>query len=398
MNRHTMQVLSVCVALFLSQVPKSAAQDQPPKARITITLFATDRAGVTRARAASSDDISIKGGESRKAHFWGSRDGGAVGVTSDTGAGEGSAVSSGGSTDGGEVNTGAVVGGAVGGNANIGGGSSGAGRSGFGAVKGNARGPFGQTDQYFSWDVEVRLASTNVDSVTLDLDWHRSENDDGKTRVASGDHRTITLRQGDRHVLDFVSCSPAESHTANLLVEFQAAPVEDPAFAGVNLGYDLWLVQSAGDGSKSTRHLALTGRQGEKVPFKFMPVMLPLEAQARAEADSPLKMLVDGTITGRMAPDGTIQVALQPNQSFRLMDEPHGGMGSGTKIFTMKAGETINLELPDRSGYSIGSIGAGKIANPAAGVKLMSDGRVIIDFKQLLAEAKTSILLTVQRQ
>lgn len=367
MIRHIVLMLSICGALAFSSVFMTVAQDQPPKAKITITLSATDRAGVTRVRSSSSDDIAVKDGKGWKAHFFSSRDGGSGGT------------------------------GPVGGGTYAGGVSTGTAGVSTGAVGVSAGVPFGQMDEYFSWDVDVRLVSTGIDSVTFDLDWHRSENDAGKALVAAGDHRTIMLRQGDRHVLDFVSCSPADSRIANLLMEIQARPVEDPEFAGVNLGYDLWLVQQAADGAKTTRHATVKGRQGEKVPFEFMPVGFPLEAMAQPEADRLLKMLVDGTITGRVSSDGPIQVSLQPRLSFRFGDEPRGGIGSGTKTFTVREGEAISLELPSRSGYCAGWIDGAKIANPAAGVKLVDNGRVEIDFKQFLAGTKTSILLTVRR-
>jgi hypothetical protein len=63
----------------------------------------------------------------------------------------------------------------------------------------------------------------------------------------------------------------------------------------------------------------------------------------------------------------------------------------------VREGEAISLELPSRSGYCAGRIDGAKIANPAAGVKLVDNGRVEIDFKQFLAGTKTSILLTVRR-
>ena len=82
--------------------------------------------------------------------------------------------------------------------------------------------------------------------------------------------------------------------------------------------------------------LALNGRQGGKRAFKFDPLPLPLDMSARVDADSPLKMYVDGTIVGRVTTRGTIRVALQTRRCIRFNE---GGSSIGTKIFDVKSDE-----------------------------------------------------------
>ena len=240
--------------------------------------------------------------------------------------------------------------------------------------------------------MKPRLVSTGIDAVTFELDWQRSSLVDGKVSVAASDHRTISLGQGDRHVVDFVTCSPADSNVANVLIEVQASPIENAEYAEVRLGYDLWLTQQPADGAKTVRRIALNGRQGEKLSFKFDPVPLPLDRSARADADSPLKMYVDGTIVGRANPGGTIQVALQTRRHM-------GGFGSwGTKIFDVKPDETVTVELPAERGYwDWKSPVGGFIVNPRPGVAITSDGRVRVELGQYLEGAKTAITLRIHR-
>ena len=253
--------LAAGMALYpaMSGSARAVAQDSPPRAEITISMLGTFRNGTTRIKATTGGDFRLQAGESRDAYFYISANGAA------------------------------------------------------GAL--DYQGPVRGSSRYkHAWTVKPRLVSTGIDAVTFELDWQRSSLVDGKVSVAASDHRTISLGQGDRHVVDFVTCSPADSNVANVLIEVQASPMENAEYAEVQLGYDLWLTQQPADGAKTVRRIALNGRQGEKLSFKFDPVTLPLDRSARADADSPLKMYVDGTIVGRANPGGTIQVALQTRQ------------------------------------------------------------------------------------
>ena len=335
--------LSITLAVgtaLCAAVPGAApavAQDSPPRAEIIISMLATYRSGTTRTKATTGDDIRLRAGESWNAHFYISANGAA------------------------------------------------------GALD-YQRPLRGRSEYKHAWAVRPRLVSTGIDAVTFELDWQRSSMADGKMSVAASDHRRITLGQGDRHVVDFVTCSPADSNVANVLIEIQAAPIENPEYAEVRLGYDLWLTQQAADGAKTVRRFALNGRQGEKLPFKFDPVPLPLDRSTRADADSPLKMFVEGTIVGRAIPDGTIQVALQTRRHL-------GGFGNiGTKIFDATPDETVTIELPTESGsWNWKSPVGGFIANPRPGVAITGDGRVQVDLGQYLDGAKTAIVLRIHR-
>jgi len=125
-----------------------------------------------------------------------------------------------------------------------------------------------------------------------------------------------------RDVLPFLSHMTGRSDVAedlaqDVFVRIVCALHLPKRTAEISIAYDLWLVQQTANGAKTVRHLALNGRQGGKMPFKFDPLSLPLDISARTDAESPLKMYVDGTITGRATPGGTIQVSLHKSRCKR---------------------------------------------------------------------------------
>lgn len=256
--------------------------------------------------------------------------------------------------------------------------------------------PIRRFDGYrYSWEFEAKLISTDVDSVTFDLVWQRMDLVAGNKTAATGDRQTITLAQRDRHVLDYVPCT-ADSSYANVVIDVQASPVENPPYAEQKLDYEMWLVQDAADGTKTTRHASVTGRQGERASFQFEPVPLPLDMKAAPGADSPFKLYVDGMICGRLTPDGSIQVVLQSRRSFRFREQD-GGSGNGVKPFTLTPAETVSIDLPSQGGYTTYEPDRETvIALPRSGVTIGDAGRIKVDLDQFLAGTKTSIILVAR--
>ncbi len=246
----------------------------------------------------------------------------------------------------------------------------------------------------YCWQVVVKLVSVAIDTVTFDVDWKRTDVRNGSQ--LAGDHRTLTLHQGEKHLLDFIPC-PADARYANTFVDVQASPVEEQGVADLVFDYDLWLVHQTADGAKITRHALATGRQGEKVNFTFVAVPLPLDAAATPGTDSPYKMRVSGTVAARWKTDGTIEVALRPTRE-QVM--PTGGIGfaGGTKNFVSKPGETTSVELPADNGRSSWKTTPGSVpANPRPGVSVTEDS-IRIDLKPFFQGASTTILVTVRKQ
>ena len=247
----------------------------------------------------------------------------------------------------------------------------------------------------YLWQVDVKPASIGLDIVTFDVEWTRTDVKDGARQIGAGDHRTITLRQGDRHVLDFINCSP-DARCANQFLQVEAVPVEDPAVAETAFGYDLWLVHQTAEGGKVTRQSLVSGRQGEKVPFNFASVPLQLDEAATPDADSPYRLRVSGTIVGRVKPDGTIEIALSARrgQSRTVSVD----LGEGAKTFLSKLDETTSVALPPISGRAQWRADAGfKLTTPRPGVSMRGDS-VIIDLKQFFENTSTAILVTVHKE
>jgi len=339
-TRHLGRLLPVCVLLLANSL-HSIAQDRPARANIVISLSVTDREGATRIRATSADDIQIGIGESRAAWFYGSFDGKSGGM-------------------------------------------------GYGLLTSPPE-P-GRT----YWQVRVQVVSIELDSVSFELDWQRMVSADDKRQVA-GDRRIIKLQQGARHVLDYVPVAAADSKITNAIVEVQAAPIEDPAVAGIKLDYDLWLEEQNAGGARTNRRVVLTGLQGEKVPYKFDPVSIRLDTQPGSDDHSPFKLNINGSIVGRLAQDGAIQVALSTRQ---IVSAQGGGGGyGGTKSFSLKEGETISVELPIQKGRITGVLAAGvNIVSPKAGVAISDGGHVTVDLEQYYTGTKVSLILTVRRK
>jgi hypothetical protein len=356
-------VFGILLCALLAPVAPAVAQDQPQRADIRISMLRTARDGTTFTPVSGGGAAAV--GEAKRHHFFTTAKGSP----------------SGGSDDkppeayfGGVGVRSTVVGGGV--------------------VTSPSTAPALTYD--YLWQVDVKPVSIAMDVVTFDVDWTRTDVRDGARQVGAGDHRTITLRQGEKHLLDFVTCSP-DAPCANLFLEVQAAPVEDPALAETALSYDLWLVHQTPDGRKVTRHALVSGRQGEKLSFNFAPVPLQLEAATPPGADSPYRLQVSGTIVGRLKPDGTIEVALSPARKER---SPMGstGLGAGAKTFMSKPDETTSIVLPPVNGRSQWRADTGfKLTTPRPGVSMAGES-VVIDLKQFFENTNTSILVTVHKE
>jgi hypothetical protein len=360
---HVSIVFGVLLVALLVPTPGAVAQDNPQRATVSVALMKTARDGTSVMPVSGRRAAAV--GEMKRYYFYTTAKGSP----------------SGGSDDkppeayvGGEGVKTTVVGGRV--------------------VTSRANAP--AIDYDYLWQVDVKAVLIALDLVTFDLDWTRTDVKDGARQAGAGDHRTITLRQGEKHLLDFVSCSP-DAPCANLFLEVQAAPVEDSSAAETNLGYDLWLVHQTAGGGKITRHALVNGRQGEKVSFDFASVPLQLDAATGPDADSPYRLHINGTIVGRVKADGTMEIVVSPVRRER---SPTGstGLGAGARSFTCKPGETTSVVLPPVAGGSKWRAEPGfKLRSPRPGVTMSGDS-VITDLKEFFQTTETSILVTVRQE
>jgi hypothetical protein len=247
----------------------------------------------------------------------------------------------------------------------------------------------------YSWKVTVKLVSVDAGEIKFDADWARSDVLGTAEQPVAGGHRTITLREGERHVLDVINAPSHSVDVVNVVIELTASRVEEPGLENAALDYDLWLVHERENGEKITRRLTVTGRQGENVPFEFAPLDFSLEAGGAVDAaNAPLKMSVQGKIRGRARPDGSIEISVQSEQAMQLGGAR--GAAIGDKNFVVLSGETTAIEFPRQVGYSIVSrIQAPTSPRPGVTVQ---DGKTRVDGTQFFARQKTSLLVTVHRR
>jgi hypothetical protein len=369
--------MSVAFAAVLLLAPASvtAAQDEGLKANIIVTMSATARNGTSHwsVRGGAGQKDALKVGETHTGYFYntanGSGGGGSDNVPIDVARMQ---------AGGGGVIVGRIVGGAV--------------------QTHNPDTPPPTPKYDYSWKLDVKPLSIAIDAITFEIQWQRSELRDGAMQPTAGDRRTITLRQGQKHLLDFYRCTPVDAPNANVFLDVEAVPVEDSAFADAALEYDLWLVHQTASGEKLTRHAIVAGRQGELVKFNFAPIPLRLETGAPLDAPSPYRLIAAGDVTGRVKSDGNIEIAFSPKREQRSVGSTVPGLsGTGTKVFTVKPDETTSVALPSGTGFSsFRSDLSASLVNPAPGVSVKGD-HVQVTLKPFFEGTTTSILLTVRR-
>jgi hypothetical protein len=199
------------------------------------------------------------------------------------------------------------------------------------------------SDYLHVWEAHFELRQATLESIQLVVDWKRLvAGPDGGTRAAAGDHREITLREGERHLLDFVEASRCLKSVA---LELSASIGEETALANRRIGYDMWLI-SEKDGQRTTRRWQVSGKQGEKVDFDFGPVRTRLDGVHLTNGESDVfETTVNGHVRGRLKDDG-LEVALMANRGTGPSDRHWVAGGYGEKLVRVASGETIQLDLP----------------------------------------------------
>lgn len=204
----------------------------------------------------------------------------------------------------------------------------------------------------YAWRVEANPVVVADETITVAIDWTRSDRTPagGRERRA-GDRRTVTLTDGERHVLDFVS-APREnrSRCANLMVQVEASLADDPTLANASLGYDVWLIDQDAAGHETTRRLQAVSDQGDPLPLTFLPFGWTSDGVAASDPWRPdVAVSIAGTVKGRLRADGLVQLFVTADRIVR-MGASKGTTGYGEKRFTARPGEIVRLEIPPNSG------------------------------------------------
>ena len=278
------------------------------------------------------------------------------------------------------------------------------GQSGTYGVHGDFRGalgaggwPVAATDTSYAWRVEARLLSIQADTVELAIDWHRRAPAAAQDAQEAGDRRVFKLKGDERHVLDLVQSDESASPIANLVVEVTARRIEDPAYAGVAIAYDLWLVHQSRAGEKTTSRVQVAGLQGATMVFAFPRWGILLDGKVvPGESNSPLTLSVGGTVLGRLRPDGAFEVVVDGSLRLGCRNGGIGG-GGGTKSYVAQDGETVEVELPFGSGYCGTITGETIPPNVRPGVSAFGAG-LRVSNREFFEGDRLSLLVAARRQ
>jgi hypothetical protein len=263
------------------------------------------------------------------------------------------------------------------------------------------------------WCARWTPLASPIGRIGLDVEWeHISSEKQGVSRVVERSRETITLREGEHHVLGFLSVPAGLSEAnslQNLAIAIDADILEDPAAADTELLYDLWFSQSGPGGVNENRHANLRGKQGEEVRFKLDPLRWTLPGSSVDGAPIDAIAEIAGSIQGRVREDGTVDVALDGSR--RLGGEPAGRPMTGSagdggrKIVSMRPGETVRLVLPaltngTREVRSKTAVPGEVRANEDSSARTTSWGAnsaksATIDWKKFYAGREDSFTLTV---
>jgi hypothetical protein len=205
----------------------------------------------------------------------------------------------------------------------------------------------------YAWTADVTLLEATIDKLVLGATWGRFESRPAGSPVRSAGETIpqVSLREGERLLLDFVAPSPAGEPACmrNFALELTAELKEDPALAGKQIAYDLWLVHDAPSGEKTSRRWAATSRHGEKTGFQFAHEML--QAHTAGDGAQQLQVGVTGHVRGRIRKDGSLELALRTERMLSYVSSD-GGTGdggeseTGEKVVRVQPGEVIRVELP----------------------------------------------------
>lgn len=194
----------------------------------------------------------------------------------------------------------------------------------------------------------VKVVAAEMDRIQLTVDWKRFVRSSGATHPFAGDHLEITLKEGERVVVDVLDrptfLNP-QCAGRNFMLEMTASIDEAPAFAERQIAYDLWLVHDAPQAKRVTSAWKATGKQGEKLHLQFPDEVLRNAGEVGAEDQSPLKLKVEGNIRGRLRPDGSLDVAVELTQSIGTTHASRY-QREGVKRIRVQPSETVRLDIP----------------------------------------------------
>src|SRR5262249_24057708 len=157
---------------------------------------------------------------------------------------------------------------------------------------------------------------------------------------------TMTLRQGDTQPIDFVRSAPDAETCRDDAVEVEVGTGFKDARTGAEatLQYDLWLKHQRHNGETMTRRFTAMGVAGSDAHFGFAALPSPVPQLAPEQPAFAVFTSVQGTVKGRMLPNGRIAVIIDTARRDGVARSA-GASGttgaSGRKVLEVAAGEAI---------------------------------------------------------
>jgi hypothetical protein len=195
------------------------------------------------------------------------------------------------------------------------------------------------------WRADATLVSFDAANVTLDMRWSRTVREAGLSD-APAIERSFRIRAQDGQVrtIDLVRALPGIDDNCDGAVVSVAMGFWDSApLAQALLDYDIWLVDRDREGHETVDHVSSRGLQGRSLDYAFQPFRYGQEGLVASAGT--LTFELQGTVRGRVRPDGKIDLVLGVSRTIRK-DQDGAGDGGATQA-TVEPGDAIEFQLPD---------------------------------------------------
>ena len=263
------------------------------------------------------------------------------------------------------------------------------------------------------WKITVTPLSFEDGREKMRLEWTRYRS--GAAQPVASAKLQLQLDEGDTRPIDMLHADPASECAArSAVLEISAGVVEDARFINEVLRYELWLVHKDAQGRETRRQMIADARQGQEFTYAFAPIRFEVADQPGTDRRFTVTLTLNGSIRGRLQPDGRIAVLLDSAAGRDLVvrgetSPSRGGVGEGRKAFTAASGEAVEIKIPKPSGTSaraaneggtlsgaVGIVPRGSTPPPADAVSI-AGGAVRVSHEKFFEGHETSLILKVTR-
>lgn len=254
------------------------------------------------------------------------------------------------------------------------------------------------------WWVDVELLEATTQRIELAIDWARYDRlPDGTHEPTREGRRTITLLEGQSHVIDFLETGLEDPCALNVLYELQADIVEDPRLADTKLNYFVWTIDQP-KGQPRRLHASYgSGAQGEMVDVDTVTFRWPVNRRTPDGKTADVVARFNASVLGRLRTDGSIDLYVEAGRhlGIALPDRvSRGGIGGGgQRLLNIRPGEAIELVLPMPQGSYTDAVDwsiarGGLDSEPGPDGIAVGENVVMVDFPSFFADHTMSIFVT----